>query len=133
MTFDALKQAVAAGEIDTVLVATTDMQGRRLMGKRFHRSTSSTARMKRPLLQLPAAIDMEMTTVQGYKATGWSQGYGDYVMKPDMATLRRVPWLPARPWCSATCLTTTAMKRSPMPARDPEEAVARAKARASCP
>ena len=37
---------------------------------------------------------MEMNTVQGYKSTSWAPGYGDYVMKPDLATLRRVPWLP---------------------------------------
>ncbi|MCB1381117.1 MAG: glutamine synthetase, partial [Alphaproteobacteria bacterium] len=25
----------------------------------------------------------------------WEKGYGDFVLKPDMATLRRIPWLPA--------------------------------------
>ena len=34
LTFDALKGAVAAGDIDTVLVCLVDMQGR-LIGKRF--------------------------------------------------------------------------------------------------
>ncbi len=37
---------------------------------------------------------MEMTTVPGYKNSGWEKGYGDYVMKPDMATLRALPWMP---------------------------------------
>jgi glutamine synthetase len=36
---------------------------------------------------------MEMTTVPGYKSTGWETGYGDYVLKPDMTTLRAIPWL----------------------------------------
>ena len=40
------------------------------------------------------AVDMEMNTVQGYKSSNWQTGYGDYVMKPDMTTLRRMPWLP---------------------------------------
>ncbi|MGO8381529.1 glutamine synthetase, partial [Rhizobium ruizarguesonis] len=39
------------------------------------------------------ATDMEMETVSGYKATSWEKGYGDYTMKPDLATLRRIPWL----------------------------------------
>jgi glutamine synthetase len=40
------------------------------------------------------ATDFEMETVPGYTATSWAAGYGDYTMKPDLATLRRVPWLP---------------------------------------
>ena len=39
------------------------------------------------------ATDLEMFTVEGYKATSWQSGYGDYVMKPDLTTLRPVPWL----------------------------------------
>ncbi len=94
MTFDALKQAVASGEIDTVLVAATDMQGR-LMGKRFHAQFFIDGGFEEThCCNYLLAVDMEMTTVQGFKATGWTQGYGDYVMKPDLATLRRLPWLP---------------------------------------
>jgi len=33
--------------------------------------------------------------VPGYAAANWEKGYGDFVMKPDLATLRRIPWLPA--------------------------------------
>jgi len=36
---------------------------------------------------------MEIKTVDGYKSTGWDSGYGDYVLKPDLDTLRRIPWL----------------------------------------
>src|SRR3546814_4928402 len=39
------------------------------------------------------ATDLEMHTVEGYKAASWEAGYGDYTMKPDLATLRRIPWL----------------------------------------
>ncbi|WP_368517187.1 glutamine synthetase family protein, partial [Rhizobium sp.] len=39
------------------------------------------------------ATDIEMETVSGYKSTSWEKGYGDYTMKPDLATLRRIPWL----------------------------------------
>ena len=94
LTLDALKKAVAAGEIDTVLVAAIDMQGR-LMGKRFHAQFFvDGAGEETHCCNYVLATDMEMTTVQGYKSTSWAAGYGDYAMKPDMATLRLVPWLP---------------------------------------
>jgi glutamine synthetase len=94
MTFDALKEAVARGEIDTVLVAGIDMQGR-LMGKRFHAAFFVNGGWKEThCCNYLLTVDMEMTTVQGYQTSSWSTGYGDYVLKPDMATLRPLPWLP---------------------------------------
>ncbi|MGB3176882.1 MAG: glutamine synthetase family protein [Albidovulum sp.] len=95
LTFDALKKAVASGEIDTVLVAAIDMQGR-LMGKRFHAAFFVDGGWEEThCCNYLLAVDMEMTTVPGYKSSNWASGYGDYVMKPDLATLRHVPWLPA--------------------------------------
>jgi len=94
MTFDALKKAVAAGEIDTVLVAAIDMQGR-LMGKRFEAHFFvNGGHEETHCCNYLLAVDMEMATVPGYKASNWQAGYGDYVMKPDMSTLRPLPWLP---------------------------------------
>lgn len=93
LTFDALKKAVAAGEIDTVLTCIIDMQGR-LMGKRFvARHFVDSAWEETHCCNYLLATDLEMVTVQGYKATSWAAGYGDYVIKPDLATLRLVPWL----------------------------------------
>ena len=94
LTFDALKKAVAAGEIDTIIACITDMQGR-LQGKRFvaHHFVAS-AWEETHCCNYLLATDFEMVTVQGYAATGWNKGYGDYVMKPDLATLRHLPWLP---------------------------------------
>ena len=93
MTFDALKEAVARGEIDTVLVAGIDMQGR-LIGKRFHAAFFlESGHEETHCCNYLLAVDMDMTTVQGYRSANWQTGYGDYVLKPDMATLRRVPWL----------------------------------------
>lgn len=94
MSFDALKDAVASGAIDTVLVAAIDMQGR-LMGKRFHAQYFIDGGWEEThCCNYVLATDMEMNTVQGYKATSWQAGYGDLVMKPDLATLRPLPWLP---------------------------------------
>jgi glutamine synthetase len=94
MTLDALKQAVTRGEIDTVLVAAVDMQGR-MMGKRFHAAFFVDGGWEEThCCNYLLAVDMEMNTVPGYKTSSWEKGYGDYVMKPDMSTLRATPWLP---------------------------------------
>ena len=94
LTLDDLRKAVQAGEIDTVVVAQVDMQGR-LMGKRFQAEYfCEEAWAETHSCNYLLATDMEMETVPGYKATSWAKGYGDYVMKPDLATLRRTPWLP---------------------------------------
>ncbi len=94
MTFDALKSAVKKGEIDTVLTCLVDMQGR-LMGKRFHAAHFiNGGHVETHGCNYLLATDLEMETVQGYKATGWASGYGDYVHKPDLTTIRLVPWLP---------------------------------------
>lgn len=104
MTFDALKEAVARGEIDTVLVAAPDMQGR-LMGKRFHAAFFvDGGHEETHCCNYLLAVDMEMTTVPGYKTSSWDKGYGDYVMKPDLATLRPLPWLPGTVLCLADLL-----------------------------
>ncbi|MBZ0216008.1 MAG: glutamine synthetase family protein [Fimbriimonadaceae bacterium] len=93
LTLNDLKKAVASGEIDTVLVAQVDMQGR-LMGKRFQADFFVKSAWKEThSCNYLLATDMEMYTVDGYAATSWAAGYGDYTMKPDMATLRRIPWL----------------------------------------
>ncbi|MGI9405008.1 MAG: glutamine synthetase family protein [Hyphomicrobiaceae bacterium] len=93
LTFDELKSACADGEIDTVLAVQVDMQGR-LMGKRFHAANFiESAHEETHSCNYLLATDMEMHTVEGYQSTSWAAGYGDYIMKPDMTTLRRVPWL----------------------------------------
>ena len=92
-TFDDLKQDVAAGRIDTVLACLVDMQGR-LMGKRFHAQFFVESGWEETHgCNYLLATDLEMETVAGYKATSWEKGYGDYTMKPDLSTLRRIPWL----------------------------------------
>lgn len=93
LTFEALQSMVAAGDVDTVLVCLVDMQGR-LMGKRFHaRNFVDHSWQETHCCNYLLATDLEMATPDGYAATSWRAGYGDYVMKPDLATLRTVPWL----------------------------------------
>ncbi|WP_050527075.1 glutamine synthetase family protein [Pseudorhodobacter aquimaris] len=95
MTFDDLQDLVAKREIDTVLVCFVDMQGR-LMGKRFHAGHFVAGAWEEThCCNYLLATDLEMTTPDGFASTSWERGYGDYVMKPDLTTLRPVPWLPA--------------------------------------
>ena len=93
LTFEALGAAVKDGVIDTVLTCFPDMQGR-LMGKRFHAANFvETSFRETHCCNYLLATDLEMATPDGYAATSWERGYGDYVMAPDLATIRRLPWL----------------------------------------
>ncbi|HXL44457.1 MAG TPA: glutamine synthetase family protein [Gaiellaceae bacterium] len=92
-----LKTAVEDGSIDTIVVAFTDMQGR-LMGKRLHGEfflEGDVAEHGVEGCNYLLALDMEMDPTPGYGIASWERGYGDFGLKPDMATLRRIPWLEA--------------------------------------
>ncbi|MEO8091407.1 MAG: glutamine synthetase family protein [bacterium] len=93
MTLDELKQAVSEGTVDTVLLAIADMEGR-LQGKRLvaRHFLDEVAEHGAEGCNYLLAVDVEMTTVEGYEMASWSRGYGDFVMKPDLETLRPVPW-----------------------------------------
>jgi glutamine synthetase len=90
-----LEQRAAAGDIDTVIVAFTDMQGR-LMGKRVSARlfADEVAERGAECCSYLLAVDVDMNTVAGYAMSNWDTGYGDMVMMPDLATLRLIPWLP---------------------------------------
>ena len=94
LTIEELREHVERGEIDTVVAAFTDMQGR-LLGKReqaeFFLEESAEHGVEGCNYLL--ALDMEMDPQAGYAMASWEQGYGDFVLTPDLATLRRVPWL----------------------------------------
>ncbi|MEM7197033.1 MAG: glutamine synthetase family protein, partial [Pseudomonadota bacterium] len=93
LEFDELEDLASQGGIDTVLVCLVDMQGR-LMGKRFHVTNFlQSAYQETHCCNYLLATDLEMATPDGYASTSWQAGYGDYVMKPDLQTLRRIPWL----------------------------------------
>ncbi|MEU4703987.1 glutamine synthetase family protein [Nonomuraea dietziae] len=93
LSIDELRDEVTAGRIDTVLLALVDMQGR-MQGKRLsarffldevlHHGSEGCNYL--------LAVDVDMNTVNGYEMSSWERGYGDFVMKPDISTLRRIPW-----------------------------------------
>ena len=93
ISFETLQEKTASGEIDTVLVCFPDMQGR-LLGKRFHAGHFVDGGYDEThCCNYLLATDMKMATPDGYASTSWEKGYGDYVMKPDLGTLRLMPWL----------------------------------------
>ncbi|MEM8732394.1 MAG: glutamine synthetase family protein [Pseudomonadota bacterium] len=93
ITFETLREQVAAGAVDTVLACLVDMQGR-LMGKRFTAvHFVDSAWEETHCCNYLIATDLEMATPEGYATTSWAKGYGDYIMKPDLATIRPLPWL----------------------------------------
>ncbi|MDQ1706458.1 MAG: glutamine synthetase [Frankiaceae bacterium] len=95
LTVEELRTDVDNGSIDTVVLAIVDLQGR-LQGKRFdsrHFVDEIVANGTEGCNYL-LAVDIEMNTVDGYAMSSWERGYGDLVMTPDFATLRRVPWQP---------------------------------------
>jgi glutamine synthetase len=97
LSLDELTKSVADGSIDTVIVAFTDMQGR-LMGKRLHGEFFVEEHVADHGIEgcnYLLALDMEMDPIPGYGIASWEQGYGDFALQPDLATLRRIPWLEA--------------------------------------
>ncbi|WP_243716376.1 glutamine synthetase family protein [Actinomadura darangshiensis] len=93
LTLDELREDAAAGRIDTVIVAITDMQGR-LQGKRLSSRffLEEVAGHGSDGCNYLLAVDVDMNTVDGYDMSSWDTGYGDFVMRPDLGTLRRIPW-----------------------------------------
>ena len=97
LSVDELRADVESGAVDTVVVAFTDMQGR-LMGKRLHGEfflDELDAGHSVEGCNYLLALEMEMDPVPGYAIASWERGYGDFGMQPDLATLRRIPWLEA--------------------------------------
>jgi glutamine synthetase len=102
MNLDELRAEVDAGAIDTVLLALTDMQGR-LQGKRLtaRHFLAEVAEHGAEGCNYLLGVDVEMATVDGYELFSWERGYGDFVLRPDLATLRPVPWQQATVVCLA--------------------------------
>lgn len=94
ITIEELSPAIRSGEIDTVITAVPDMQGR-LVGKRVTGShfLDHCVEHGTHFCTYLLATDMEMETPDGFPGHDWTTGYGDYLAKPDWGTLRVIPWL----------------------------------------
>jgi glutamine synthetase len=95
MTLKELTAEIESGAIDTIVVAFTDMQGR-LMGKRVQGQFFLEGEVPQRGVEgcnYLLALDMEMDPIPGYSIANWERGYGDFLLQPDLDTLRAVPWL----------------------------------------
>jgi glutamine synthetase len=113
---DELREGVSSGQIDTVLLAMTDMQGR-LQGKRL-----TATHFLNEVLEHGAegcnyllAVDVEMRTVDGYAMSSWERGYGDMLLVPDLDTLRAVPWQEGTVMCLADVAWLDGSEVAPSP------------------
>src|SRR6478735_1710585 len=95
LTTGELQAGIAAGEIDTVIVAFADAQGR-LVGKRVSARffQDEVLRHGAEACNYLLSVDVDMNTVDGYAMSSWERGYGDMMLLSDPATLRRIPWHP---------------------------------------
>jgi len=97
-----LRSLAEAGAIDTVVLAICDMQGR-LQGKRCDATyfLDEVVPHHAEACNYLLAVDVDMHTVDGYEIASWERGYGDFVMRPDLSTLRMMPWHPGSALCLA--------------------------------
>jgi glutamine synthetase len=102
MNLEHLKRSIKADEIDTVLLAIVDMQGR-LQGKRLTAThfVDEVVPHNAEGCNYLLAVDVEMNTVGGYAMSSWDTGYGDFVMVPDLDTLCAIPWQEGTALCMA--------------------------------
>jgi glutamine synthetase len=95
LDLETLAQLVRTDEVDTVLVVFPDgygrLMGKRVVGRYFVDHVASEGAHACIYL---FTVDMEMEPLPGFKLTSWERGYGDMKLVPDLATLRRIPWLP---------------------------------------
>ena len=116
LTLDALRELIMTDEVDTVVLAFTDMQGR-LQGKRLHGRYFLDVALEQGTegCNYLLAVDVDMNTVDGYKITSWESGYGDMEFVPDWDTLRLVTHLPATAMvqCDLTLMDHAPVPQSP--------------------
>src|ERR1700678_3657308 len=93
LTKDDLVSLIKSGDIDTVIVAISDMQGR-LQGKRLDAGFFIEELINAPVegCSYLLASDVDMNTVDGFALTSWERGYGDIAFISDFSSIRHVPW-----------------------------------------
>ena len=95
LTLETLPHQIQAGDIDTVVVAFPDLQGRPV-GKRVTGSffLDHVARHGIEVCDYLVACDVDMDPLPGYRFASWETGYGDLNAVIDPQTVRPLPWLP---------------------------------------
>ena len=111
-----LRRRINEGDIDTVVVAFTDMQGR-LQGKRMHAVYFAEHVLEHGTegCNYLLAVDIDMNTVDGYAISSWDRGYGDFEFQLDLQTIRLLPHQPgaAMVQCDLVWLDHSPVRQSP--------------------
>jgi glutamine synthetase len=95
MNLQTLQTKINRGDIDTVIVAFPDVSGR-LVGKRFTGKffLDEVAKKGTHACNYLLTVDIEMEPQTGFNLANWEKGFGDFEMRPDLSTLRLIPWQP---------------------------------------
>jgi glutamine synthetase len=95
MNLQALKSKIAKGEVDTVITVFPDVFGR-LIGKRFTAKffLESVANHGTHCCNYLLTVNLDMDPMEGFQVANWEKGFGDFEMRPDLATFRPLPWQP---------------------------------------
>ncbi len=95
LTLETLPHQIRSGDVDTVVVAFPDLQGRPV-GKRVTGPYFLEHVMQHGIevCDYLLACDVDMTPLPGYQFANWDTGYGDLNAVVDPQTLRPLPWLP---------------------------------------
>ena len=93
MNLHTLKTKIKSSEIDTIIVAFPDVLGR-LIGKRFTGQffLESVVSQGTHGCNYLLTVNMEMDPMDGFKLANWEKGFGDFEMRPDLSSLRVLPW-----------------------------------------
>ena len=93
LTLDELRSQIDCGDVDSVLLVITDMQGR-LAGKRCSAQyfLDEVVGHGADACNYLLAVDVELNTIEGYEMSSWERGYGDFSLAPDFDTIRLLPW-----------------------------------------
>ncbi len=108
LTLETLPHQVRTGDIDTVVVAFPDLQGRPV-GKRVAGTffLDEVAAHGIEVCDYLLACDVDMEPLPGYQLASWETGYGDLHAQIDPKTLRPLPWLPGSALVLCDLFTTS--------------------------
>ena len=95
LTLETLPHQIQSGDIDTVVVAFPDLQGRPV-GKRVTGAffLEHVLHHGIEVCDYLLACDVDMEPLPGYRFANWETGYGDLNAVIDPQTVRPLPWIP---------------------------------------
>lgn len=102
LTSEELRSLVEAGDIDTILLAFVDMQGR-LQGKQLGAPYFLTDVLDHGAgaCSYLLSVEVEMAPQEGLSTSSWETGHGDFQLLADLSTLRLAAWRPRTAICLA--------------------------------